>query len=285
MPNSQNTVSPEQLAANRANAAKSTGPRTPEGKTRSAQNARRHGFTAFSYAVVRLEDLNEVANLKDDLVAFYQPVNSQELFAVERIALAQQALLRAARLESGLFTTCLNSCFDPFGEPMVLMNEELAGNGDIEITRAQNRNYLLGEGFHRMAGKSNSWSLCLRYQAQTERHYRRAVEEFDRLKALRAEIPNEAISEAQLEQTEPTCTVDETNPSPPEDPVPAPGPEASVSGLKLDLAGAPGIPEDREVEARHQGSAPVLPIASRVIEGKGWGLPEHGGTEAPLADR
>ncbi len=285
MPNSQNTVSPEQLAANRANAAKSTGPRTPEGKTRSAQNARKHGFTAFSYAVVRLEDLNEVANLKDDLVAFYQPVNSQELFAVERIALAQQALLRAARLESGLFTTCLNSCYDPFGEPIVLMNEELAGNGDIEITRAQNRNYLLGEGFHRMAGKSNSWSLCLRYQAQTERHYRRAVEEFDRLKALRAEIPNEAISEAQPEQTEPTCTVDETNPSPPEDPVPAPGPEASVSGLKLDLAGAPGIPEDREVEARHQGSAPVLPIASRVIEGKGWGLPEHGGTEAPLADR
>ena len=285
MPNSQNTVSPEQLAANRANAAKSTGPRTPEGKTRSAQNARKHGFTAFSYAVVRLEDLNEVANLKDDLVAFYQPVNSQELFAVERIALAQQALLRAARLESGLFTTCLNSCYDPFGEPMVLMNEELAGNGDIEITRAQNRTYLLGEGFHRMAGKSNSWSLCLRYQAQTERHYRRAVEEFDRLKALRAEIPNEAISEAQPEQTEPTCTVDETNPSPPEDPVPAPGPEASVSGLKLDLAGAPGIPEDREVEVRHQGSAPVLPIASRVTEGKGWGLPEHGGTEAPLADR
>src|ERR1017187_571785 len=61
MPNSQDTVSPEQLAANRANAAKSTGPRTPEGKTRSAQNARKHGFTASSYAVVRLEDLQEVA--------------------------------------------------------------------------------------------------------------------------------------------------------------------------------------------------------------------------------
>src|ERR1017187_8134380 len=73
MPNSQNTVSPEQLAANRANAAKSTGPRSPEGKTRSAQNARKHGFTASTFAVVRLEDLDEVANLRDDLVAFYQP--------------------------------------------------------------------------------------------------------------------------------------------------------------------------------------------------------------------
>src|ERR1039457_5616256 len=203
MPNSQSTVSPEQLAANRANSAKSTGPRTPEGKTRSAQNARKHGFTGSTFAVVRLEDLNEVANLKDDLVAFYQPVNSQELFAVERIALAQHALLRAARLESGLFTTCLNSCYDPFGEPMVLMNEELAGNGDIEITRAQNRNYLLGEGFHRMAGKSHRWALGLRYQAQEERHGvpsgPRAVEEFDRQKALRGELPNEPISEAQPE--------------------------------------------------------------------------------------
>ena len=107
MPNSQNSASPEQLAANRANAAKSTGPRTPQGKARSAQNARKHGFTAFTFAVVRLEDLQEVAHLKDDLLAVFQPVNSQELFAIERIALTQQALLRAARLESGLFTTCL----------------------------------------------------------------------------------------------------------------------------------------------------------------------------------
>src|ERR1039457_2173132 len=227
MPNSQDTVSPEQLAANRANAAKSTGPRTPEGKTRSAQNARKHGFTASSYAVVRLEDLQEVAHLKDDLLAVYQPVNSQELFAIERIALAQQTILRAARLESGLFTTCLNSCYDPFGEPMVLMNEELAGNGDIELTRAQNRNYPLGEGFHHMSCKSSSWSLFLRYQAQAERHGApsgpRAVEEFERLKALREELPNEAIFEAQPEQTETTCPPSETKPVPPEDPPPAPG--------------------------------------------------------------
>ncbi len=166
MPHPKTPVSPKQLAANRANAAKSTGPRTAPGKARSAQNARKHGFTASTFAVVRLEDLQEIAHLKEDLVALYQPVDSQELFALERITLAQQSLLRAARLEAGLFTTALNSACDCLGTPITLMNETLAGNGDIEITRQQNRNYLPGEGFQQMAHKSNSWSLFLRYQAQ-----------------------------------------------------------------------------------------------------------------------
>src|ERR1039458_1884920 len=73
MPNSQNPASPDHLAANRANAAKSTGPRTSQRKTRSAQNARKHGFTASTFAVIRLEGIDEVARLKEDALAFHQP--------------------------------------------------------------------------------------------------------------------------------------------------------------------------------------------------------------------
>ena len=167
MPNSQNYVSPEQFAANRANAAKSSGPRSPEGKTRSAQNARKHGFAAEAYTVVRFEDLQDLANLKADLIEFYQPVNSQELFAVERLALAQQAILRIARLEAGLFTSCLNEACGLTDIPRTQIDPLLLA--DIEVARVQNRNFVLAEGFQHSAAKSNALSLCLRYAAQAER--------------------------------------------------------------------------------------------------------------------
>lgn len=185
MPKSQ--ASEKQLAANRANALKSTGPRTPEGKARSSQNSRKHGFAAHTIAAARRQDLRETARLKAGLLAVYRPLNSQELFAIDRLALAQQALLRAARLETSLFTTCLD--------------EALC---DPEIGRVPNLNSALGEGFHGMAQKSNAWTLFLRYQAQAERNYRRAVDEFERLKALRPELPNEPAAESQPEEnTEP----------------------------------------------------------------------------------
>jgi hypothetical protein len=202
--------SERRLAANRANAQKSTGPRTPEGKAASSRNAVKHGFTASSFSVVRLEDLQEIAKLKADAVACYKPVNAQELFAVERIALAQMQILRGARLEAGLFTAAFNLAIDPDeGNPIIPMHEHVVG--DIEITRQQNRNYALGEGFRKMTEKSDAWVLLLRYQAKAERDYRRAIEDFERLKALRTEMPNEPNIGAQPAEPEDLATIEELN--------------------------------------------------------------------------
>ena len=49
-----------QIEANRANAQKSTGPRTPEGKATVAQNAVKHGLLART-AVLHGEDWEEHA--------------------------------------------------------------------------------------------------------------------------------------------------------------------------------------------------------------------------------
>ena len=204
-------MSEKQLAANRANALRSTGPRTAEGKARCAQNGRKHGFTATAFPVIRLEEMYDVARLRADLIEAYKPVNSQELFAVERIAIAQQALLRSARLENGMFTCCLNQTMDSTARPFMTLDAAMLG-GDLDITRAQNRNFLMAEGFTRISRGANSWHLFLRYQSQTERLYRRAIEEFERLKSLRSELPNEPISEPQLQLTPTTSDPIEANP-------------------------------------------------------------------------
>jgi hypothetical protein len=242
-------ISRKRLAANRANAAQSTGPRSPEGKSRSAQNARKHGFTASTFTVVRLEELEEVAHLRDDAIAFYQPLNSQELYAVERIALAQQSMLRAARLEAGTATNCINEAFDGGGRPNVMLSSLLI-NKDNEITKPQNRNYLFAEGLHRLAKESNCISLFMRYQAHAERLYRRAIEEFNRLKALRGELPNQPILQTQPEANE-TVNPPEPNPANPGNPAnpanPAnlanPGNPANLANLaNLANPGNPGNP-------------------------------------------
>ena len=201
MPKSTKPISEKQAAANCANAAKSTGPTTPEGKARSAQNARKHGFAAAHFAVVRLEELDSLTHLHAETMAAYQPVNSEERFAVERIALSKQALRRCAALESGLHTAAMNETITPGGLPPNLLSAQLTE--DIQVTRAQNRNLCLAVGFERLVGKSDTWKLFLRYQAQTERLFRRAVEEFDRLKAQRSEFPNEPIPPPDPNETVP----------------------------------------------------------------------------------
>jgi hypothetical protein len=237
----------KQNAANRINAQKSTGPRSAAGKMKSALNARKHGFAGNAFTVVRLEELDEIYQLRQDSLDLYRPVNSQEIFAVERIAACQLSLIRAARLEAGLFTTCLDKALDPEGEPIHLMSRDLAGDGDIEITRVQNRNFVLGEGFHRATQKPHTWALFLRYQAQAERQYRRAIQDFDRLRALRPEfekeemeeIPNEPISPSQPESPQPD-PVPQTNPIP-EDVGRTP-PSALPDGAATPAPQAPPIP-------------------------------------------
>jgi hypothetical protein len=173
----------------------------------------KHIFRGSSFAVVRLEEITEIGNLKADAVSCYRPVNAQELWAVERIALCQQKMLRGERLESGLFTTALDYCLERDGRPIRLMHEKLAGDGDIEITRAQNRNFALGEGFRIMMKESNVWSILMRYQTNAERQYRRAVEDWERLSRMRPQMPNHPDLGAAPDVIDDIAPIEEINPS------------------------------------------------------------------------
>jgi hypothetical protein len=83
--------------ASRKNGAKSRGPRTPEGKARSAQNALKHGMRAQKHLV--LSDLP----LEPALVEELAPVGALQTVLAQRVAVAAWRLARADRLEMELF--------------------------------------------------------------------------------------------------------------------------------------------------------------------------------------
>lgn len=88
-------ASPARLAANRANAQKSTGPRTHEGKARSAQNAVQHGAYASDATLATLPDSPYAATLAR-YMALFSPATPLETIYVERAA-ALDARLQLVR--------------------------------------------------------------------------------------------------------------------------------------------------------------------------------------------
>jgi hypothetical protein len=91
-----------QIAANRENAKKSTGPRTDPGKRRSRRNAFRHGLTAESVVTV-LEDEAAYRKFEAIILRDYSPEMAIERALVVRLASLLWRLRRAVAIESGLF--------------------------------------------------------------------------------------------------------------------------------------------------------------------------------------
>jgi hypothetical protein len=90
-----------QIAANRRNASKSTGPTTDEGKQRSRRNADRHGLTAET-VIGPLEDAEDYALFEAAIIADYDAQSAVERELVLRLA-SLLWRLRRATMETGLF--------------------------------------------------------------------------------------------------------------------------------------------------------------------------------------
>ena len=96
-------VSGARAEASRKNGAKSRGPRTPEGKARSAQNALKHGMRAQKFLVLPDEDAAEFEALEAALVEELAPVGALQAVLARRVAVAAWRLARADRIETELF--------------------------------------------------------------------------------------------------------------------------------------------------------------------------------------
>jgi hypothetical protein len=107
-----------QIAANRKNALASTGPRTGDGKARSARNALRFGIYSEMPAVLGLERAEEWDAFRDGIVTNLTPLGTLEEALAERVAVCLWRLRRTVWFETAVTAAGLEVVEQQF-EPKV----------------------------------------------------------------------------------------------------------------------------------------------------------------------
>jgi hypothetical protein len=201
-------TSDKKAEANRQNALKSTGPKTPEGKDAVRLNALRHGLRSEEILLrgVDEEALRELGqNLRNEL----QPAGELENLLVDRIISAYWRLRRLGRVEAGIFAwelygelaerarqearthekTDLDQLIEKTSSPPVILNqrkhnEALSEAEEMEAVR-DGETATLGRTFIRDANEANAFSKLSRYETAIERSLYKALHELQRLQAAR----------------------------------------------------------------------------------------------------
>ena len=101
----------KQINANRQNAKKSSGPRTPKGKTRTAQNALKHGLLAQD-SVIPSEEAADFDNHLTAIEDSYLPRNRVEKEIVRQIADVMWRMQRLSRIESAAIAVSIERTRD-----------------------------------------------------------------------------------------------------------------------------------------------------------------------------
>jgi hypothetical protein len=104
-------ATPAQINANRANAQKSTGPRSAEGKSASRFNALKHGIDAASI-VIPGEDPADYDCLVAQYLHEYRPQSASESFHVDNMIRADWQKRRLETVEADLFRTIMTESPD-----------------------------------------------------------------------------------------------------------------------------------------------------------------------------
>jgi hypothetical protein len=118
-----------QIAANRRNALRSTGPRTAAGKAVSSRNALRHGLTAQAMVVLD-EDAGEFLRLRAELRIALAPEDAREEWLAETVVQAAWRMRRAWRAEAKLFNRAgrLDPVFSQPRELLTVIRHEASAN-------------------------------------------------------------------------------------------------------------------------------------------------------------
>jgi hypothetical protein len=114
-----------QVAANKRNAIRSTGPKTAQGKSRSSGNAVRHGFRS-ELAVLPFEQAEAWERHRDGVTRSLTPVGTLEEVLALRVALCLWRLQRVAVYEAAIATAAIEATSDEIerhecGDPITVV--------------------------------------------------------------------------------------------------------------------------------------------------------------------
>ena len=158
-------TTPAQIAANRRNARRSTGPKTRQGKKTSSQNARRHGLLG---QVVTLpdEDPASFTAFHERMTTELVPLGPLEEFLVERIIAAAWRLGRVVRLETGVLAV-------------------RTAEAETALTTTDRNADPVAVGVIRDTAGADTLATLRRYERSFERSLYRALHELERRQARR----------------------------------------------------------------------------------------------------
>ncbi len=187
-----------QLAANRANALKSTGPRTEEGKARSSQNGARHGLAARTLALSTESD-EEYQQLQQEYEARYAPQDEVEHHCLQELIACAWRLRRAWGVESATLELAL------LKQRATLSKGERAHLDETQRTALAFRTAGPVEGM---------LPLLMRYETRLARQYDRALA---RLRLLQANRPPRSTGELPSEPNFPVDLIENKESMPAQD--------------------------------------------------------------------
>ena len=170
-----------QINANRQNAKKSTGPRTPQGKTISSRNSLLHGMTSGKFLPPGT-DPDEFFQLLDQFRGRFQPFDEVEDALVERLAAAEFKMRSIRYVDAGLFQYQLKIC--PMPEPF----------------SADSRTNPVAWAFQCDAARNNALTKLIRYEGFLQREFSRALRELYMMQDERRARLHEKEAEKEAEE-------------------------------------------------------------------------------------
>ncbi len=192
--------------ANRSNAQKSTGPRTPEGKAAVRLNALRHGLLSEE-VLLPGEDGEALGELGEHVRAELRPVGALENLLVDRVVASVWRLRRLGRVEAGIFAwerseelaeraerdaQSLKWYFPADGTTSTNFRIVDEARHQEALNRAWRMRSeqadeiaTLGRTFARDADRANAFSKLSRYETAIERQLYKALHELERRQAAR----------------------------------------------------------------------------------------------------